>query len=79
MDKEKILEAFKDYLGLDSKDEVPLDKVILNSSAIGTEESIDLIMYLEEKLGVELTEEDLESIYTIEDIVKYITKKEETR
>ncbi|RLG10711.1 hypothetical protein DRN73_07130 [Candidatus Pacearchaeota archaeon] len=79
MDKEKILEAFKDYLGLDSKDEVPLDKVILNSSAIGTEESIDLIMYLEEKLGVELTEKDLESIYTIEDIVKYITKKEETR
>lgn len=70
--KDKIIEILSEELGsgLDfDKDHV------LNISGVGEEVNRNIVMLIEERLGVEISDEDAENLYTVKDIVDYVEKK----
>ena len=76
MDFEKIKEVVAEQLGVDVaelNEETSL-KEDLNADSL---DLFQIIMSLEEEYGIEIPTEDAESIGTIGDIEKYLTKRSE--
>jgi len=61
----QVLTDSLDYL-------VKLEDIVLNASAI---DGRDIIMIIEDELGVEIPDEDAEKLYTVKDILNYLVKK----
>ncbi len=51
---------------------VQLDDVVLNASAI---DGRDIVMTIEDELKVDIPDEDAENLYTVKDILNYLTTK----
>lgn len=76
---DKVKEIVVDQLGVDD-DKVTLSANIQEDLGADSLDVVDLIMSLEEEYDIEIPDEDVENIKTVEDIVKYIeasTKTEE--
>ena len=68
---EKVREIICDQFELD-EDDVTLETVIREDLDADSLDLIDLVMTLGDEFSVEVPDEALENIVTVEDIVKYI-------
>ena len=70
--QEKVITIIQDQLG--SGHDIKLESEVLNSSGIDPYECIEIVMRLEEELGVEIPDEEAEKLHTVKDVVNYIEK-----
>lgn len=68
---EKIRKIICDQLELD-EETVTMDSVLLEDLGADSLDLVDLVMSFEDEFEMEIKDEDLESIKTVADIVKYV-------
>lgn len=78
MAKEEIFDKLKelvvDQLGVE-EDEVTMEATMQDDLGADSLDLVDLVMSVEEELGVKVADEDLENIKTVGDIVNYIEER----
>ncbi len=72
---EKLQEMIADQLEIDVED-ISYDSNILDDLGADSLDVVDLVMSIEDEFGIEVPDEALENIRTIEDMVKYIEDNE---
>lgn len=72
---EKLQEMIADQLEIDVED-ITYDSNILDDLGADSLDVVDLVMSIEDEFGMEVPDEALENIRTIEDMVKYIEEHE---
>ena len=72
---EKLQEMIADQLEIDAED-ITYDSNILDDLGADSLDVVDLIMSIEDEFGIEVPDEALENIRTVEDMVKYIEEHE---
>ncbi len=74
---EKVRGILVDQLDVD-EDAVTLESVITDDLGADSLDVVDMVMSLEEEFDLEIPDEEIETMKTVGDIVKYIeTKKED--
>ena len=68
---EKIREIICEQLELD-EDQVTMDSVLLEDLGADSIDLADLVMTFEDEFNMEISDEALENIKTVSDIVKYV-------
>ncbi len=68
---EKIRKIICDQLELE-EDAVTMDSILLDDLGADSIDLVDLVMSFEDEFDMEISDEALESIKTVGDIVKYI-------
>ncbi len=68
---DKIKEILVDQLGVDES-EVTMDASFIDDLAADSLDIVELIMTMEEEFGMEIAEEDVESLTTVGAAVEYI-------
>ena len=68
---ENVKKIINEQLGI-NEDEITMDSNFLEDLGADSLELIDLIMALESEFDLEVPEEDIEGIETVEDVVSYI-------
>ena len=68
---EKIREIICDQLELD-EDQVTMDSILLEDLGADSIDLADLVMTFEDEFNMEISDEALENIKTVSDIVKYV-------
>ena len=68
---DKIKEILVDQLGVDES-EVPMEASFIDDLAADSLDVVELIMTMEEEFGIEIDEEDVESLTTVGAAVEYI-------
>ena len=68
---EKIRDIICDQLELEEED-VTMDSVLLEDLGADSIDLADLVMTFEDEFDMEISDEDLENIKTVADIVKFI-------
>ena len=68
---ERIREIICDQLELEEND-VTLDSVLLEDLGADSLDLVDLVMTFEDEFDMEISDEDLENIKTVGDIVRFI-------
>ena len=68
---EKIRDIICDQLELEEED-VTMDSVLLEDLGADSIDLADLVMTFEDEFDMEISDEDLEKIKTVADIVKFI-------
>ena len=68
---EKIREIICEQLELE-EDQVTMDSILLEDLGADSIDLADLVMTLEDEFDLEISDEELESIRTVADIVKFI-------
>ena len=76
MVSEKLREIIADKLGI-SIDEVTPNATFREDLGTDSLDLFDIVMALEDEFGVSIPNEDVESIQTVEDAVKYIESKKQ--
>ena len=71
---EKMKEIIADQLGV-SEDEVTLEASFKEDLDADSLDLFELVMALEEEYDVEIPQEDLASINTVEDVINYLKDK----
>ena len=71
---EKMKEIIADQLGV-SEDEVTLEASFKEDLDADSLDLFELVMALEEEYDVEIPQEDLASINTVEDVINYLKEK----
>jgi acyl carrier protein len=75
MDIEKeVIDIVVEQLGVDPE-EVTHEKSFVEDLMADSLDQTELIMTLEERLGLEISEEDASTLKTVGDVVRYITQK----
>lgn len=72
---EQLQEIIADQLELDVE-EITYDSHILDDLGADSLDVVDLVMSIEDEFGIEVPDEALENIRTVEDMVKYIEDHE---
>ncbi len=72
---EKLQEIIADQLDLDAS-EITYDSNILEDLGADSLDVVDLVMSVEDEFGVEVPDEALNDIRTVEEMVKYIEDHE---
>ena len=72
---EKLQEMIADQLEIDAED-ITYDSNILDDLGADSLDVVDLVMSIEDEFGMEVPDEALENIRTIEDMVQYIEDNE---
>ena len=77
METEEIFEKVKtvivEQLGID-EESVKMDSSFLDDLGADSLDIVEFIMALEEELGLEIPDEDVEKIVTVKDVVEYISE-----
>ena len=73
---EKLQEMIADQLEIDAED-ITYDSNILDDLGADSLDVVDLVMSIEDEFGMEVPDEALENIRTIEDMVKFIEDNEQ--
>lgn len=68
---QKIKSILVKQLKIDIK-KINLESRIINDFGADSLDAIELVMEIEEEFGIEIPDEDVEKMVTVEDIVKYI-------
>lgn len=71
---EKVRSILVNQLGVD-EDKVVIDASIVDDLGADSLDVVDLIMSLEEEFDIEIPDEDVETMKTVSDVVKYIEAK----
>jgi acyl carrier protein len=78
MTSDEVFERVKiivaDKLGIE-EDEISLNSELVEDLGADSLDLVDLVMAFEDEFGTKVEDEEIESINTVEDIVKYIKKK----
>ena len=72
----QVAEILVDQLDVE-KDKVTMEASIIDDLGADSLDVVDLVMSLEEEFGIEIPDEDAESLTNIEETVKYIQEKKE--
>ena len=75
--EEKVKEIIVEQLGV-SPDQVKPDARFIDDLGADSLDTVELIMALEEEFGVEVPDEDVETMRTINDIVQYLGSRVES-
>lgn len=67
-----------EQLGVEEADLVP-EASLLDDLGADSLDVVELVMALEEEFGIEVPDDDVENIRTIQDIVRYVEGKAEAR
>jgi len=71
---EKVKAIIMDQLGVDEEDITPKTSFQdLNADSL---DIVELVMALEEEFNLDIADEEIENIQTIEDIVKYVKENQ---
>ena len=70
---EKIKKIIVDQLGVDPEKVTP-DASFVDDLGADSLDLVELVMSLEEDYGIEIPDEDVEKIVTVNDIVEYLQK-----
>ncbi|MFT4569270.1 MAG: acyl carrier protein [Hyphomicrobiaceae bacterium] len=73
---DRVIEIICDQLTLD-KSQVTADASFLEDLGADSLDIVQLIMALEEEYGLEISDEEAESIRTVQDIISFIAKGEQ--
>lgn len=73
---EKVKEITVDKLGVD-EEEVTLSSDFRSDLGADSLDLFEFVMELEDEFDIEISNEDVEAIKTVEDAVNYITSKQE--
>ena len=68
---EKVKEILADHLGVD-EESIELDSLLVEDLRADSLDGIDIVMSVEDEFGIEVPDEVIESMSTVEDIVKFI-------
>ena len=71
---EVVKEIISDYLTIDASD-IRDDDHLINVLGLDSLDSIEMILKLEEELGVELSDEELETVKTVEALTDALDRK----
>jgi len=71
---EEIRETICEQLKAKPED-ITLETSFIDDLGTDSLDSIELVMALEEKFGIEIPDEDAEEMHTVSDVVNYIGKK----
>ena len=71
---EVVKEIISDYLTIDASD-IRDDDHLINDLGLDSLDSIEMILKLEEELGVELSDEELETVKTVEALTDALDRK----
>ncbi len=74
VDFEKIKKIIIDQLGVEDS-EVTKDASFVDDLGADSLDTVELVMALEEEIGIEIPDEDAEKIVTVGDVVEYIESK----
>ncbi len=74
VDFEKIKKIIIDQLGVEDS-EVTLDASFVDDLGADSLDTVELVMALEEEIGIEIPDEDAEKIVTVNDVMEYIGSK----
>ena len=75
MDKVKVLKIIRDEMGKELGD-IKEDTPVINASAIDEVMGRDLVMRLEDELGITIPDEEAEKFVTVDDILNYLEATE---
>ena len=75
VDFEKIKRIIVDQLGVDES-EVTMDASFVDDLGADSLDTVELVMALEEEVGIEIPDEDAEKIITVGDVIAYIEAKQ---
>ena len=73
---EKVNTIIGDHLGVEKASLVP-EANLLDDLGADSLDVVELVMALEEEFGIEVPDEDVETIKTVNDIVTYLTTRVE--
>ena len=68
---EKVTTILKDQLSIDNK-EVKLESQLIDDLGADSLDLVEISMALEEEFSIEVPDDQVESIHTVEDVVKFI-------
>ena len=74
VDFEKIKKIIIDQLGVDDS-EVTKEASFVDDLGADSLDTVELVMALEEEIGIEIPDEDAEKIVTVGDVIEYIESK----
>ena len=69
--EEKVKEIIVDQLGVD-ENQVTADAAFIEDLGADSLDTVELVMALEEEFDVEISDEDAEKIYRVQDAIDYI-------
>lgn len=75
VDFEKIKRIIIDQLGVDES-EVTMEASFVDDLGADSLDTVELVMALEEEIGIEIPDEDAEKIVTVGDVISYIEHKQ---
>jgi acyl carrier protein len=73
---DKVKEILVDQLDV-AEDAITLESSITDDLGADSLDVVDLVMSLEEEFDIEIPDEEIESIKTVEDIVRFVEAKKE--
>lgn len=71
---EEVKEVIIEQLGV-RPNEVKPETSLINDLGVDSLDTVDLVLALEEKYGMEIPDEDAVKMDTVEDVVRYVEKK----
>lgn len=71
---EKIKKILSEQLELD-KEEITLESNIVDDLGADSLDLVDMAMTVEDEFGLELPDEMLETVQTVEDVIRYIESR----
>ena len=74
--KDEVIKIIKENLGLDEKEITP-NASFLNDLGADSLDTVELVMALEEKFDLEISDEEAEKITTVGEAIDYIKKRKE--
>ncbi len=72
--EQEVIDIVVEQLGVDPQ-EVTLDKSFIEDLNADSLDQTELIMTFEEKMDMEISEEDASKLKTVGDVIRYIEKK----
>ena len=72
--REKFLEILCDELGV-NKESISYDQSFVEDIGIDSLDNVELVMAIEESLGITILDEEAEKIRTIRDLINYILRR----
>ncbi|MCP4135667.1 MAG: acyl carrier protein [bacterium] len=78
MNPEKVFELIKEYFIKEfeiPEEKIELKALLFTDLGLDSIDALDMVGMLESELDVEINEEELKQVETIEDVVNYIMKK----